>query len=45
MKCKCVLCNSNFVEEREGKKKKKLMNMLFYKVKLSNLVILCLKQV
>ena len=44
MKCKCVLCNSNFVEEREGKKKK-LMNMLFYKVKLSNQVILCLKQV
>ena len=29
VKCKCVLCNSNFLEEREGRKKT-LKNMLFY---------------
>ena len=37
-----VLCSPNFVEEREGKK---LKNMLLYQVKLSNLIILYLKQV
>ena len=29
VKCKCVLCNSNFLEEREGGEKT-LKNMLFY---------------
>ena len=27
VKCKCVLCTPDFIEEKEGKK---LMNMLFY---------------
>ena len=40
MKCKCVLYNPNFVGEGKEKKKKKLMNMLFYLAKLSNLIIL-----